>query len=104
MMNPNNAAAMRRGTTCSNPYVADKKQLKMEVYQIGFMMVETILYLDTHPSDREALSYYNDLKERYYAVMKAYSENFAPLLADRVEADNYWKWVATPMPWEVEDC
>ena len=47
MMNPNNAAAMRRGTACRNPYVADKKQLKMEVYQIGFMMVETILYLDT---------------------------------------------------------
>ena len=82
----------------------DHQTLMNEIYQLGFAIVETVLYLDTHPSDADALNYYNQIKRRYSHVMEMYSREYGPLLNTNVMNDNYWSWVATPMPWEVEGC
>lgn len=82
----------------------DRQALMNEIYQLGFAIVETVLYLDTHPSDSDALNYYNQIKRRYSHVMEMYSREYGPLLNTNVMNDNYWSWVATPMPWEVEGC
>ena len=49
-------------------------------------------------------NYYNQIKRRYSHVMEMYSREYGPLLNTNVMNDNYWSWVATPMPWEVEGC
>lgn len=84
--------------------VMDKKCLMAEIYKTGFAMTETVLYLDTHPSDDTALNYYNDLKRKHHEFMRMYEKSYGPLLSSNVTSDNYWSWVATPMPWETEDC
>jgi spore coat protein JB len=74
------------------------------VYELGFAMTETVLYLDTHPDDAEALAYYAEMKEKYHDAVMYYSRNFGPLSSLHVTAENYWSWVMTPMPWELEGC
>ena len=37
----------------------------MDVYELGFALLETALFLDTHPDNREALEYYCQIKHRY---------------------------------------
>lgn len=84
------------GNTC------DKRKYAQDVYELGFIMVETALYLDTHPNDAEALEYYAEMKEKYHEAVALYTENIGPLNFFHVTNENYWTWVATPMPWEVE--
>lgn len=84
--------------------VPNKKVLMKEIYQLGFALVEIVLYLDTHPCDADALNYYNQIKKRHHMVMEMYQREYGPLLVANVMSDNYWSWVSTPMPWEVEGC
>ena len=42
-------------------------------------MVETALYLDTHPDDGEALAFYADMKHQYAEAVRLYNENVGPL-------------------------
>lgn len=84
--------------------VPDRRMLMKEIYQLGFALVETVLYLDTHPADADALNYYHQIKKRYHMVMEMYAKEYGPLLNSNVMNENYWSWVATPMPWEVEGC
>lgn len=81
----------------------DWKKYAQNVYELGFVMIETALYLDTHPNDAEALAYYAEMKEKYHEAVRLYTENVGPLDIFNVPTENnYWTWVATPMPWEVE--
>ena len=58
--------------------------------------------LDTHPDDGEALAFYADMKHQYAEAVRLYNENVGPLSFYHVTNENYWNWVATPMPWEME--
>ena len=54
----------------------DKRRIMVNIYQLGFALNEAV---------------------------DIYSDYFGPLLASNVTSENYWMWVATPMPWELED-
>lgn len=41
----------------------EQHQLLMYIDQISFALDDTVLFLDTHPCDTEALAYYQELKE-----------------------------------------
>lgn len=84
--------------------VPDRGALMRDIYQLGFALVETVLFLDTHPADADALNYYNQIKKRYNEAMEIHAREYGPLLNSNVMNENYWSWVATPMPWEVEGC
>ena len=99
----NNMNRMNRSNMGSE-VVSDKKRLMMNVYELGFIMTETLLYLDTQPNDTEALAYFNKMKPRYQEAVAMYEKHCGPLNFTSVESDNYWTWVATPMPWEMEGC
>lgn len=83
---------------------ADKCVLMKNIYELGFILTETNLYLDTHPDDNEAIEYYARIKDKYCECMTKYSEYYGPLDKLHMSNDNYWMWVATPMPWEMEGC
>ena len=42
----------------------NRDQLLMRVYETGFALDDILLYLDTHPSDQEAMNYYHMLISR----------------------------------------
>lgn len=80
--------------------IPSRCNLMKSIYEIGFSLDDTILYLDTHPSDREALDYYHKLRKEYDELIKMHAINYGPLFANDVHNDDYFCWVNRPMPWE----
>ena len=71
------AAAMTRPS--SQPM--NRSELYRWVMALGFCAYDMLLYLDTHPDDAQALSYYNQCNELYNSAKKTYEERFEPLSA-----------------------
>jgi spore coat protein JB len=91
----------------SNKYqntYTNKNNVIKAVYELGFVMTEVLLYLDTHPNDSEAIEYYAEMRQRYNEAVEAYENMIGPLSFNRTGADNYFDWAATPLPWEKEGC
>lgn len=78
-----------------------REQLFDWIHMISFAVVETALYLDTHPCDMEALKFYDECVEMRNHAMKEYSAQYEPLTLDLAgDNDNKWRWVMSPWPWE----
>lgn len=92
----------QRNNSCN--IVADKHALMKNIYELGFILTETNLYLDTHPNDMEAIEYYAQIRDKYCNYMTKYADYYGPLDKLHMSNDNYWMWVSTPMPWEMEVC
>lgn len=81
--------------------MSEQESLLNDISMIDFAAVEMAEYLDTHPTDTEAIKYYN-----YYNNMKnkmsiEYAKKYSPLnLATAGYVDNYWNWATSPWPWE----
>ena len=77
-----------------------RQQMLKWVDMLSFAVQEANLYLDTHPDDAQALSYYNQCNELYNSAKKTYEERFEPLSAFGSQPLEDWDWNAGPMPWE----
>ncbi len=82
--------------------MTDRQKALMRVQTYGFALDEAILFLDTHPNNREALDYYHRAHKEYDAAVSLYETNFGPLGAKRVHDIDKWSWVEGCMPWEEE--
>ncbi len=78
----------------------NREQLLEYVNALSVAVVETTLFLDTHPDDQEALKYYDRMKMLLYQAKKEYSMRFGPLNNTDVNVSNGWSWVNGPWPWE----
>jgi spore coat protein JB len=80
----------------------EKLMMTLHIQQIGFMLVELNLYLDTHPTDRMALSNYNMLSRQYHQMMMDYTMKFGALMNfghSEAGADSF-NWISGPWPWQ----
>ena len=59
---------------CCNNIRNEKAMIMKNIYELGFALVETMLYLDTHPDDAAAIEYYAEIKDKYVQFMKKYSD------------------------------
>ncbi len=100
--NSNSTLTPTRQSSCA--LTTDKRGLMQNIYELGFVLTEVNLYLDTHPDDLEAIEYYAQIKDKYCDYMTQYADYYGPLDKLHISNDNYWMWVATPMPWEMEGC
>lgn len=83
---------------CSQP---SRKQLLSIITLTGFAALDSGMYLDTHPDDREALCYFHENMHRYNEAMAEYAKSFGPLtLSHATHNREYWDWVNQPWPWE----
>ena len=83
----------------------DTKQKEMMEYinTVSFAVLETSLYLDTHPTDMVALNFFKKYSTMRNDAMAEYAKLYSPLTIDYVvtsDAD-YWNWINQPWPWEV---
>ena len=65
-----------------------KNQLMKNVYETGFALDEILLYLDTHPTDQEAMNYYYYVKQLNKEAVCAYEQAYGPLMIDQVSSDS----------------
>ncbi len=81
-----------------------REAMLQQVNQMGFAVVDANLYLDTHPCDTEAISYYTQMLENYRNARAAYESQYGPLQASSNSDAAYWSWVSDPWPWEGGMC
>ncbi len=74
-----------------------KKKLLLRLSAMQFGMVETRLFLDTHPDDKDALELYNNYLEKYKALTKEYEQKYGPLTLNGKNSD---EWLENPWPWD----
>ena len=78
--------------TCGNT-------LLQKVYETGFSLDEITLYLDTHPTDKQAMEYYQYIRKVNQDAVSANEQSFRPIMINQVNS-NAWIWTNNPWPWE----
>lgn len=80
----------------------DKCSALYEISMVDFLLTDMKLYLDTHPTDRNALDYYHHYAEVLNEMRQAYAQNYGPLFADQSVCRKEWEWGMQPNAWEGE--
>ena len=78
----------------------NQEQLRLWIDQVSLALVDTLLFLDTHPYDEDALDYYKHHAAMKKKAVKMYEEQYGPLTARSAPTKDYWDWVMQPWPWE----
>lgn len=79
-----------------------RQQLMDTINHSSFAVDDMLLYLDTHPEDQEALSYYQQQLCDRIEAMNEYARLYGPLTKDLTGGScrDSWKWMMQPWPWE----
>ena len=82
--------------------MTDQQQLYHDIGVIDFVVVEMTEYLDTHPTDREAMEYLNHYVRMKNQAMQEYAMKYTPLRISDAQfcKKGEWEWATTPWPWE----
>jgi len=83
---------------------ADRDDLLKKLTELDFMAVDLQLFLNTHPTDTEAIALYNKVIKAADIIRAKYEKEYGPLCSFRSvsRCDNAWQWVENPWPWESE--
>ena len=79
-------------------------QLLHFIDMVSFQVMDTQLFLDTHPRDEEAIKNFNYFLELRRSAMEAYASLYGPLTVDTANPGDCWTWATTPWPWEGGSC
>lgn len=81
-----------------------REQLLCKINEASFAVDDILLYLDTHPCDQTALSYFEERITERKKLMSEYAKNYGPLTIDDAaeSCGDTWKWMEQPFPWEKE--
>lgn len=82
--------------------MTDKATLMKRINMLSFAVDEAVLFLDTHPEDREALRFYHEMNAQRQKAVDEYTAEYGPLTAGSVTNAERWTWVDSPWPWQKE--
>lgn len=71
-----------------------------QLQALHFAVSELGLYLDTHPTDQDALDLFNQYAELYEDALQKYEQEKGPLMQMRAGSSGLYQWVKGPWPWE----
>lgn len=80
----------------------EKNEIKKQIDSLCFSILETELFLDTHPHDQKALHMLREYRRRKREAIDAYESKFGKYIAttNDVPATHHWSWIDSPWPWE----
>ena len=83
-----------------------RKELLNYINQVSFAVDDVKLYLDTHPCDEEALSYFQEYSRLRGQALKEYASYYGPLIVDTAysSCSDRWNWINEPWPWQEGGC
>lgn len=70
-----------------------------KIQNASFCLLDTALFLDTHPNDTMALAHYKKIRDIYSDLVEEYENQCGPLTISGNNFDK-WAWVKSPWPWE----
>ncbi len=74
--------------------------LMKAIQMYDFYLYELNLYLDTHPTDTNALALFQKYNEARAAAYENYTSKYGPVTAKDFKGGNCFNWVDDPWPWE----
>ena len=77
-----------------------KSQLLNRLQAADFVLHETVLYLDGHPTDKRALAFFEKAKASYETLKAEYEKQFGPRTAFASGGGSPWEWVQGAWPWQ----
>lgn len=80
----------------------NREQMDMlrELMEVSFVLIETALYLNTHPDDERALRLHNNTSAQYDQLEAMYQAKYGPLR--NTGMSRYpWAYINDPWPWEI---
>ena len=80
--------------------MTERDAMCMQIKELEFALAELNLFLDSHPYNEKALSYFKELSAKHDALVFSLEEKGMPLTARGNRGDK-WDWVMTPWPWEL---
>ena len=80
-----------------------QEELLRDITRLSFAALETNLYLDTHPTNKKALSYFKKTKDALNILTKEYETAYGPLTANGCENEKEWLWSTQKWPWQMEE-
>ena len=83
-------------------FSTEQEKLLHDICILDFIVVELAEYLDTHPTDQNAMEYFNHYNRLNNQAKQEYSAKFTPLTLSSAGSSGCrdWKWALSPMPWE----
>ena len=82
--------------------MSEKRALLDKIRAYDFALIETALYLDSHPTCQRAIEYFNETREELKCATQKYEESFGALTQKGAVRDGAWTWTDSPWPWERE--
>ncbi len=73
-----------------------------KIRELQFAVLETNLYLNTHPEDMRVLKLHNEFATELCMLTQQYQENYGLLRANFSEAEFPWQWIEEPWPWQID--
>lgn len=91
-----------------------RQEMLCKVNEVSFAINDLTLYLDTHPTDAQALSMFQKYHVERRQLLQQYEMNYEPLTVDCIEIEHseqmnseckyqgqmHFHWVDGPLPWE----
>ena len=77
-----------------------REKLLRQMSAAQFSLWELHLYLNTHPSDLEALAMHEKYEVKYNKLKNEYEENFGPVSSASGEGI---EWLKNPWPWDITE-
>ena len=65
-----------------------------------FVLYDLGLFLDTHPSDENALKDFRTCADTSERLTKQYEMRYGPLMMKHGATETCWLWVNNPWPWD----
>lgn len=88
-----------------NKAVPSRKELLHLINIASFAVDDTKLFLDTHPENKEALSYFQEYNKIRTQALEDFSRLYGPLTLDSTtDCNDYWQWIEEPYPWQEGGC
>jgi len=73
-----------------------------KISKTGFVLGDLHLFLDTHPTDIQALKHYEFYQQKHEDFVKEYERAYGPLTPKLTGGCDRWTWIDGPWPWERE--
>ncbi len=77
----------------------NRERMLREVMAADFTVYDLALYLNTHPTDQQALALFKTAAQNAKILTNRYEQLYGPLTARSVYG-NTWRWIESPWPWE----
>ena len=78
----------------------EKEELLYQIAAWDFRKTDLALFLDTHPHDMQAIMLFEEAKYQSTMLRNIYESNYGPLVQG-TNCPNYWNWIDSPWPWEI---